>query len=81
MYRLFLLLLNAVAIAFLIHRLLKIYGQLPASPKKRIVMLAGFVLLMLPVTMVFGFVRPTPVYLVIYPIGIFLYVYTFRLQD
>lgn len=81
MYRFFLLLLNAAAVAFLIHRLLKIYIQLPASPKKRMVILGGILLLLLPVTMIFGFVKPTPVYLVVYPLGIFFFVYTFRLQD
>jgi len=74
-------LLNGVAIAFLIHRLLKILSQLPPSAKKRIVLAAGIVLLILPVIMIFGFIKPTPVYLVVYPIGIFLYVYAFRLQD
>ncbi len=81
MLRLILLLLNAVAFGFLIHRLLKIYSQLPSSPKKSVVMTAGFVLLLLPVTMIFGFIKPTPVYLVVYPIGIGMFVYFFRLQD
>ena len=81
MYRDLLLLLNTIAFALLVHRLLKIYSQLPVSPKKSIVMTAGFILLVLPVTMIIGFIKPTPVYLVVYPIGIGMFVYLFRLQD
>ena len=69
MYRYALLLLNTIAFALLVHRLLKIYSQLPASPKKSVVMTAGFILLVLPVTMIFGFIKPTPVYLVENGIG------------
>ena len=81
MYRFLLLFLNAVVFGFLVHRMLKIYAQLPLSSKKTMVLIAGFVLLLLPVTMIFGFIKPTPVYLVVYPIGIGMFVYLFRLQD
>lgn len=81
MYRILLLILNAVAFAFLVHRLLKIYAQAPKSLKKNVAMTAGIILLLLPVTMIFGFIKPTPVYLAVYPIGIGLFVYLFRLQD
>ena len=81
MYRIFLLVLNAIAVGFLIYRLLKIYDQLMYGPKKRIVLAGGILLLLLPVTMIFGFLKPTPVYLVVYPIGIFFFVYMFRLEE
>ncbi|MBL7864366.1 MAG: hypothetical protein JNK10_05800 [Cyclobacteriaceae bacterium] len=81
MYRIVLLLLNAVAFGFLIHRLLKIYQWTPSGPKKNVVMAAGIILLLLPATMIFGFIKPTPVYMIVYPIGIGLFVYLFRLQD
>ena len=81
MYRVILLVLNAIAAGFLIHRLLKIYDQYMYGPKKRIVLAAGVILLLLPVTMIFGFIHSTSVYLVVYPIGIFFFVYLFRLED
>ena len=81
MYRVILLVLNAVAVGFLIHRLLKIYNTFMYGPKKWIVLSAGIVLLLLPVAMIFGFIHSTPVYLVVYPIGIFFFVYLFRLED
>ena len=81
MYRYLLLFVNAIAFGFLVHRMLKIYSTLPSSPKKSIVMTAGFILLLVPVTMIFGFIKPTPVYLVVYPIGIGFFVYFFRLPD
>ena len=81
MYRVILLVLNAVAVGFLFHRLLKIYEHYRQGSKKRIVLSAGLVLLLLPVAMIFGFIHSTPVYLVVYPIGIFFFVYLFRLED
>ena len=77
----FLLVLNALAVGFLIYRLLKIYDQLATSPKKRIIITGGVILLLLPVSMIIGFIKPTPVYLVVYPIGIFFFVYLFRLEN
>ena len=81
MYRFVLLILNAIAFGFLVYRLLKIYEWAPSSMKKNVVMTAGIILLLLPTTMIFGFIKPTPVYLVVYPIGIGLFVYLFRIQD
>ena len=79
MVRFFLMVLNAAAVAFMIYELLRIYQQPGNITKRRIVIAAGIFLLLLPVTMIFGFVKPTPVYLVVYPIGISLFVYLSRL--
>ena len=81
MPRFLLLLLNAVAFGYLVFTLLRLYDRLPASPRKNVVLTAGLILLLLPVTMIFGFIKPTPVYMVVYPIGIGLFVYLFRLQE
>lgn len=81
MPRIILLILNAAAFGFLIHRLLKIYEQAPPGTKKNIMLAAGIILLLLPVTMIMGFIKPTPVYMIVYPIGIGVFVYLVRLRD
>ena len=78
MLRILLMVLNGAAVGFLIYALLRIYQQPASDSKKWMVLVAGIILLLLPVTMIFGFVRPTVVYLVVYPIGIFFFVYLFR---
>ena len=81
MLRLLLLILNAAAVGFLIYRLLKIYEQPVSNLKKWSTFTGGIILLLLPVTMIFGILKPSPAYLVIYPMGIFFFVYLFRLPD
>jgi len=80
MPRIILLFLNAAAIGFLIHRLLRIYEQVPSGTKKNVMLASGIILLLLPVTMVIGFIQPTPVYMIVYPIGIGMFIYLVRLQ-
>lgn len=81
MLRFLLLALNAAAIGFLIYRLLKIYEQPVSNRKKWTTFIGGIILLLLPVTMIFGILKPSPAYLVIYPIGIFFFIYLFRLPE
>ena len=81
MLRFLLLALNAAAIGFLIYRLLKIYEQAGSNRKKWTTFIGGIILLLLPVTMIFGILKPSPAYLVIYPIGIFFFIYLFRLPE
>ena len=81
MLRFLLLVLNAAAVGFLIYRLLKIYEQPVSYLKKWSTFTGGIILLLLPVTMIFGILKPSPAYLVIYPMGIFFFVYLFRLPD
>lgn len=81
MVRFVLLTLNALAIVFLIFRLLRIYGQPFPKARKWITFAGGIVLLCLPVAMIFGFLKPTPAYHVMYPIGIFLFVSMYRFPE
>ncbi len=81
MPRVLLLLLNAIAFGFLVFSLLRIAQREQAGSKKTIKVIAGVVLLVLPVSVIAGFVRPTPVYLLVYPLGIAAYVFLCRLSD
>ena len=79
--RFLLLAMNATAIGFLIAKILKVYDSNLSLQRKRITITAGIILLLLPVTMIVGFIKPTPAYLVMYPVGIFFFVYMFRVPD
>lgn len=79
--RFLLLALNATAVGFLIARILKIYDS-GAIPQRKWTMITGGVLmLLLPVTMIFDFIKPTPAYLVMYPVAIFFFIYFFRMPE
>ena len=81
MLRFMLLIINGTAVGFLIYRLLKIYEHPVSSRKKWTTFTGGIILLLLPVTMIFGFLKPSPAYLAIYPMGIFFFIFLIRLPD
>ncbi len=80
MPRLFLLLLNAVAFGFLLYGIVRIHELEPPGTSRILKLTAGIILLLLPVAMLAGFIRPTPVYLLIYPLGIAAFVFLVRLR-
>ncbi|HWA33509.1 MAG TPA: hypothetical protein VG737_05240 [Cyclobacteriaceae bacterium] len=79
--RFLLLAMNAVAVGFLIARILKVYDSNMSVQRKWVMIAGGVILLLLPVTMIFGFIKPTPGYLVMYPVGIFFFIYMFRIPE
>ncbi len=81
MPRLILLLLNAFAFGFLLYGIVRIYQLDSPGVSKTIKLTAGIILLLLPVTIFAGIIRPTPVYMLIYPFGIAAFIYLVRLRD
>jgi hypothetical protein len=81
MPRLLLLVLNTAAFGFLIFSLIRIYQAGEAGTLRSIKLAGGIFLLLLPVTMLAGFIKPTLVYLVIYPLAIGVFVFLVRLRD
>lgn len=81
MPRLLLLLLNAVAFGFLLYSLVRIYQFEVPGTRKTIKLVAGIILLLLPVTIIAGLMRPTPVYMLIYPLGIGAFIFLASLRD
>jgi hypothetical protein len=79
--RFVLMAMNAAAVGFLIYWLLKVNDYPLSVARKRVILAGGIVLLLLPSTMIMGFLQPTPVYLLMYPIGIALFIYLFRLPE
>jgi hypothetical protein len=74
--RFLLLAFNAAVVTFLLYRLLQVYRSY--HERKTWIILIGIILLLLPVTMVIGFIRPTAVYILLYPVAISLYLYLIK---
>ncbi|MBX7125046.1 MAG: hypothetical protein K1X47_05095 [Cyclobacteriaceae bacterium] len=70
---------NAGVITWLIYRLLEVYNSTSVTRAAKSMILAiGIGLLLLPIVMVLGFILPTMVYFVMYPIAISLFLYLIR---
>jgi hypothetical protein len=74
--RIFLLAFNVAVVTYLLYRLLQIYKS--NSPNKGWIIGIGIFLLLIPATMLMGFLKPTPVYLFIYPAAISAHLYLIR---
>jgi hypothetical protein len=66
---------NVAVVGLLIYRLLRVYQTQMEPSRKKIILITGIVLLLLPVTMLLRFIPPTMLYFFIYPLGIALFVY------
>jgi len=74
--RILLLAFNVAVVTYLIYRLLQIYKS--NDNQKGWEIGIGIFLLLVPITMIFGFIKPTPVYLLLYPVAISLHLYFIR---
>lgn len=74
--RLLLLAFNVGVVTYLIYRLLQIYKS--TDDQKGWKIGTGIFLLLVPIVMIFGFIKPTPVYLFLYPVAISLHLYLIR---
>lgn len=74
--RIFLLAFNVGVITYLIYRMLQIYKS--ETPNKNWIMGIGIFLLLVPITMLMGFLKPSPIYLFLYPVAISLHLYLIR---
>ncbi len=74
--RMLLLAFNVAVVTYLIYRLLQIYKS--DEDQKGWKIGIGIFLLLVPVTMLFGFIKATPLYLFLYPVAISLHLYLIR---
>jgi hypothetical protein len=74
--RIFLLAFNVAIVTYLIYRMLQIYRS--DTHQKAWKIGIGIFLILLPATMVMGFIRPSLVYMLLYPIAISLHLYLIR---
>ena len=75
MIRILLMAFNVAVVAILIYRLIRLYETQMEPSRKRIIMITGIFLLLLPVTMLMRFIPLTGLYFFIYPLGIALFLY------
>lgn len=76
LFRILLLAFNVAIITFLVYRLLQIYQS--SYAQKGWIVAAGVLLLLVPVAIIVGILRPTPAYLLIYPVAISLFLYLIK---
>ncbi len=76
LFRIILLAFNVAVFTFLIYRLLQVYRS--SVDRKGAIIFAGIILLLLPVVMLSGIMRPTPLYLLLYPVAISLYLFMIK---
>jgi hypothetical protein len=74
--RMLLLAFNVAVVTYLIYRLLQIYKSDEDQKSWKIGI--GIFLLLVPITMLFGFIKATPIYLFLYPVAISLHLYLIR---
>ena len=66
---------NVAVVGLLIYRLIMLSQTQMEPSRKRILLITGIVLLLLPVTMLLRLIPVTTLYFFIYPLGIALYLY------
>lgn len=74
--RIFLLAFNVAVVTYLIYRILQI--QKSNNLNKRWIIIISIFLLLIPTVMLMGFLKPSPVYLFLYPVAISLHLYLIR---
>ena len=74
--RILLLAFNVAIVTYLVYRLLQTYKSADSQRGWKIGI--GIFLLLVPVAMVAGLLKPSPAYLLIYPVAISLHLYLIR---
>jgi hypothetical protein len=74
MIRVLIMLFNVAVVGLLIYHLLRLNSLNIEPSRKRIILITGIVLLLLPTTMLLRFIPFTLLYFFIYPLGIALFI-------
>jgi hypothetical protein len=78
MIRFIVLAFNVVAVTFLIYSLFEVIRQPLPRKKKTVIITAGIILLIVPFMYFLRIVPPSPLYFLIYPVAVSLFVYLIR---
>jgi hypothetical protein len=76
--RILLVAFNVGVLTFLIYRLLEVSRIPIPKSRKTTIVVTGIMLLVLPVVMLTGIIRPSMLYLLLYPVAISLMLYVIR---
>ncbi len=71
--RVLLLAFNIAIVTYMVYRLMQIYRSIGAS--KGWVLAIGIFLLLLPITILLGFIKASVIYVLVYPVAIGLFLY------
>jgi hypothetical protein len=77
--RILLVAFNAAIITYLVYRLVQIYRS--DCGNKAIIFVGGMILLLLPITVLVGFIKPTAIYVLIYPLAVAAFIYLIKSED
>lgn len=78
--RVLLLAFNVAVLTFLIYRLLQVYRVPGDIRRKRIIIITGILLVIVPVLMIVTILPVSPVYIFLYPVAVSLFLYLIRDQ-
>lgn len=73
--------LNAAAFGFLIFSLIRVYQTGVPGSARTAKLVSGVILLLLPVAILAGVIKPTPVYMLVYPLAIGAFIYLIRIRE
>lgn len=76
--RFLILFFNVAVVTFLIYRMFEVVKQPIAKTKKAVVITAGIFLLIVPFAFVFRIIPLAPVYFLVYPVAVSLFIYLIR---
>jgi len=74
--RILLLVFNVAAMAYLVYQLLHVYRS--QHPHKRLIISVGGLLLLAPAALLAGALKPSPSYLLLYPLALSVLIYFIR---
>ncbi len=66
---------NVAIVTYLIYHMYNIGRVTSDASRRRVVIICGIMLLLAPFAMLFRFIPPTPLYFLIYPAAIGLFIY------
>lgn len=73
MIRVLLIAFNVALITFMVYRLMQVYRSY--SRNKMWILAIGIFLLLLPATILMGFIRTSAIYILVYPVGVGFFLY------
>lgn len=76
--RFLVLFFNVAIVTFLIYRMFGVAKQSIPKTKKTVILAAGIFLLIVPFAFFFRIMTPSPLYFMIYPVAVSLFIYLIR---